>query len=196
MRRMAPLALGLALLGLATAPAVRAAVEVEGVRFPARHVLGDDPLELRGAAVLRWRSLIRAYAAALYLPPGTPSSDALGDVPKRLEIQYFRAIEAEAFGQAADALLRRNLDADLYTSLRDRLDELHASYEPVAPGDRYALTYRPGIGTELAKNGRPLAVVPGADLAAAYFSLWLGPRPIDVSLRERLLGGASTRARE
>jgi hypothetical protein len=194
MPRLAPLALSLALLG--AAPAATAAVEVEGVRFAAGHVVGGEALELRGASLLRWRSILKAYVAALYLPADVASSDALGDVPRRIEIEYFWAIDAEDFGRAADALLRRALDPEREAALRARLDEFHASYEAVEPGDRYALSYRPGIGTELAKNGRPLAVVPGADFAEAYFGLWLGPEPIDARLRDQLLGGSSTRARE
>lgn len=194
MPRLAPLALSLALLG--APPAANAAVEVEGVRFAAGHVVAGQALELRGASLLRWRSILKAYVAALYLPPDVASSDALGDVPRRLEIEYFWAIDAEDFGRAADALLRKSIDPEREAALRERLDEFHASYEAVAPGDRYALSYRPGIGTELAKNGRALAVVPGADFAAAYFGLWLGPDPIDARLRDQLLSGPPTRARE
>jgi hypothetical protein len=80
-------------------------------------------------------------------------------------------------------------------ALRDRLAHLHAHYEDVEPGDRYALTYLPGVGTELSKNGRRLAVVSGSDFAAAYFSMWLGDDPIDAGLRDALRNGLSERAR-
>ncbi|MCZ7619366.1 MAG: chalcone isomerase family protein [Myxococcota bacterium] len=80
--------------------------------------------------------------------------------------------------------------------LRSRLDELHAADGPVGSGNHYALADRPDIGTELSKNGRPLAVIPGVDFAAAYFSMWLGERPIDLSLRESLLGSDPTRAQQ
>lgn len=172
------------------------ATEVAGVVFPAQQVVGGERLELRGAGLLRWRSVLKAYAAALYLPPGVASSEALGDVARRLEIEYFWAIAAEDFGRAADTILRRSLEPERLATLRERLDELHASFEAVEPGDRYTLSYRPGVGTELARNGRPLAVVPGADFAEVYFGLWLGPDPIDARLRDELLGGNPTRARE
>ncbi len=55
------------------------------------------------------------------------------------------------------------------------------------PGDRYSLTYLPGEGTELAKNGVPLALVPGEDFARAYFGIWLGEDPLDRDLRDQLL---------
>lgn len=190
--RLAPLLL---VLALAPAPAP-AAVEVEGVRFADTVVVGDERLDLRGASLLRWRIVVKAYAAALYLPPDAASSDVLADVPRRLEIEYFWPVAAEDFGRAADALLAERLAPDRLASLRSRLDELHASYEPVEPGDRYTLTYRPGRGTELARNGRALASIPGADFAEAYFGLWLGPEPIDARLREALLGGPSTSARK
>jgi hypothetical protein len=182
---------------VASLPAAgRAGVTVEGVSFPAVQVVAGERLELRGAALLRWRSLLDAYVAALYLPPEVAAGEALGDVPRRLEIEYFRAIAAEDLGRAASAILRRSLEPARFAALRERLDELHARYEAVEPGDRYALSYRPGIGTELARNGRPLATVPGADFAAAYFGLWLGHDPIDARLRDGLLGGSPTRARE
>ena len=55
------------------------------------------------------------------------------------------------------------------------------------PGDRYALTYLPGEGTELAKNGVRLALVPGEEFAEAYFGIWLGEAPLDRNLRDQLL---------
>ena len=62
-----------------------------------------------------------------------------------------------------------------------------ALYEDVEPGDRYALTYAPGVGTELALNGRRLGVLEGADFSAALFSIWIGDEPLDESLRDQLL---------
>ena len=192
--------LWIAVLALqAVGPTPAWGAQVEGVRFAREFRAGDQDLELRGAALLRWRALFKAYVAALYLPPSTPSSDALEDVPKRLEIEYFWAIGRADFGRAADRLLEDALGPEALDDLRDRLDELHARYEAVQPGDRYALTYQPGVGTELSKNGRSLAVIPGADFAAAYFSMWLGERPIDARFRDRLLepmNPTPTRARE
>ena len=180
------------------APATAAArgIDVAGVRFGSEHLIGGERLDLRGAALLRWRGVFKAYAAALYLPPLTPKGDALEDVPKRLEIEYFWSVPAEDLGRAADQLLSERLGEKTLATLRSRLQELHAAYESVEPGDRYALDYRPEVGTELSKNGRPLAVIPGADFAAAYFSMWLGERPIDAGLRDRLLGTIPTRAQE
>jgi hypothetical protein len=50
------------------------------------------------------------------------------------------------------------------------------------------MTYIPGRGTELALNGEPKGVIKGADFAAAVFSIWLGPKPINTSFKEQILG--------
>lgn len=63
-----------------------------------------------------------------------------------------------------------------------------ATMEGVSFPDRYSLTYEVGRGTELALNGTPKGVIGGADFAAAMFSIWIGPHPLNESLRSALLG--------
>ena len=64
-------------------------------------------------------------------------------------------------------------------------------YRDVEEGDRYRLTYSPGVGTTVALNGEPLGTIPGADFAADYFGIWLGEEPLDRSFRDQVLGGLS-----
>jgi hypothetical protein len=170
------------------------AIDVGDVRFATRAAAGASQLELLGAGVLRYRGVIRAYAAALYAAPDLAPERVLDDVPKRLEIEYFWSLDAEDFASAANELLERTQSPAQLAALRERLDYLNARYEDIEPGDRYALTYTPGVGTELSKNGRPLGVVAGSDFAAAYFAMWLGERPIDVGLRDALRTRISERA--
>jgi hypothetical protein len=177
-----------AALALAAAAPAAASVEIEGVRFAPRVEVGDRTLELRSVGLLRYRAIFKGYAAALYAEAGVAAEALLGDVPKRLELEYFWSIDGSKFGPAAEAVLARTLDPAAFVRIRPGLDRLHAAYEDVAPGDRYALTYVPGRGTELALNGQPKLVVPGAELAAAYFGIWLGREPLDASLRDQLLG--------
>jgi len=159
------------------------------VTFAERVDAGGTELALSGLGLLRYRVVFKAYVAALYLEPGSDPERVLEDVPKRLEIEYFWSISAEDIARAGDELLRRNLDDETWQSLADRVARLNALYRDVEPGDRYALTYVPGRGTELAKNGTPLGTVPGADFAEAYFGIWLGEQPLDASLARQLLSG-------
>ncbi|MCX8073389.1 MAG: DUF2878 family protein [Candidatus Binatia bacterium] len=161
---------------------------VGGVAFPEEVTVHGVRLTLLGAGVLRYRVIFNGYAAALYVAPGVAPGEVLGDVPKRLEIHYFWSIPAESFAKAADEFLQKNLPEDQLKAVRGRADELHKAYEAVRPGDRYALTYIPGIGTELTLNNVLKARIPGADFASAYFTIWLGNDPISLDLRKALLG--------
>jgi hypothetical protein len=140
---------------------------------------------------MRYRVFIKGYVAALYLAESVGeeavASAVLADVPRRLEIEYFWAIPAEKFAEATLEGIARNTDRVTFERLRPRIDRLNALYEDVEAGDRYSLTYAPAVGTELARNGRRLGVVEGADFAAALFAIWLGDRPLDESLRRQLL---------
>lgn len=176
------------LLTLFLASPARAAV-VEGVPFAPSFASQGTRFDLAGAGLLRWKWVVKAYVAALYVGEGATSAQAFDDVPKRLEIEYFHAIDGPDFGKAALDRVRLNVSPEEFVRVRARIEEMNRLYVDVAPGDRYALTYLPGRGTELALNGRPLGRVPGADVADALFAIWIGKVPIDESLKQDLLGG-------
>jgi hypothetical protein len=171
---------------LLAAPA--GATEVENVVFDKQVMVGRQTLEIKGAGVLRYLRFIKAYAGALYAQPGIGPEAVLSDTPKRLEIEYFYALKGEDFGPATYKGLSDNLDAAEIERLRPRIDYHNSLYVDVRPGDRYSLTYTPGVGTELALNGKPRGIIEGADFAAAIFSLWLGEKPYDRQFKKALLG--------
>jgi hypothetical protein len=148
-------------------------------------------MRLQGMGLLRYRVLFKGYVAALYLADrdgaSKPPRDVLGDVPRRLEIEYFWSIPSAQLATATVEGIARNTDPETFERLRSRIDRLNALYEDIEPGDRYAITYLPGIGTELAHNGHHLGVIEGADFSSALFSIWLGDQPLDASLRKQLL---------
>jgi hypothetical protein len=161
--------------------------EIEGVLFPERYTVKGVELPLMNTGLLRYRYFIKAYVAALYTKEGVAPRTVLEDVPKRLEIEYFYAIKGKDFAKSTYKGIEVNVDAETYEELQPRIEEINTLYRDVEPGDRYALTYLPGVGTELALNGEPLGLVEGAEFAAAMFSIWLGDSPIDESLKKQLL---------
>jgi len=182
MRRILPTTILLTALAL---PAH--ALTIEGVDFANTYERDGISLRARCVGLLRYMVVIKGYVAALYLGADSNPDNVLSDVPKRLELNYFYAIKGSDFGKAADTLLAQNLDPERLAVLRPRIAQMHALYEDVKPGDRYALTYIPNQGTELTLNGQRKGLIEGADFASAYFSIWLGERPLDVSLRDQLL---------
>jgi uncharacterized protein YbjT (DUF2867 family) len=161
--------------------------EIEGVEFPNQYRSSGAQLRLNGTGLLRYRVFIKGYVAALYLGERVEPERALDDVPRRLEIKYFWSIPADAFAEITIEGMARSVDAEALERLRGRIERLNALYEDVEPGDRYSLTYVPGIGTELALNGEPKGVVEGADFSSALFAIWIGEQALDESLREQLL---------
>ena len=161
---------------------------VEGVRFPEAYRVGDGTLKIKGTGVMRYLGFIKVYAGALYAPPDMASASILADTPKRLEVEYFHSIKGEDFGPATYKGLSRSLTDEEIKKLRERIEYHNSLYVDVQPGDRYALTYVPGNGTELSRNGTTLGVIEGADFAAAIFSMWLGENPFDRRFRDELLG--------
>jgi hypothetical protein len=166
-----------------------AALTIENISFDESVHIDNQQIPIRGVALLRWMKLFKVYVAALYLPQNLPSDEVLADIPKRLEISYLVSIDGPDFGKGAEAILERNVTPNELARLRTRIDQLNAVYRDVKPGDRYALTYTPGSGTELSYNGSPLITIEGADFAAAYFGIWLGKNPIDEKMRNRLISG-------
>ena len=161
---------------------------VSGVVFDKQLRTNQFTLDLRGAGVLRYMVFIKAYAGALYLPQGVGNDQILSDVPKSLEVEYFHPIDGEDFGPATIKGMAQNVGAETVDALRDRIEYHNSLYEDIQPGDRYSLTYIPGTGTILALNGEPKGTIEGADFAAALFSIWLGPEPIDPKFKLALLG--------
>ena len=182
-----PVIAGLVMLSmLICLPRIEAA-EIEGVYLDDHFIAADTSLKLRGAGLLRVMLFAKIYVAALYLPEDHPSKLALSDVPKRLEVEYLRSIAGNDFGPATNKKISDNVDPQVFEMLRSRLEYHNSLYQDVKPGDRYALTYIPGKGTELTLNVETKGTVAGADFAAAMFSIWLGPKPISESLKKELL---------
>ena len=175
----------LALLLLLTLAALPAA-EIAGAAFPEEIAVGETRVPLRGVTVMKWKGMIKVHASALWLPAA--EADPLADVAKRFELHYFHDIEAADFRKATDESLARSADPAAVAALRPRIDRFNALYQDIADGQRYSLTYRPGVGTELAKDGVVLGTIEGADFAHALFGIWLGPKAIDDGFRERILG--------
>ena len=107
---------------------------------------------------------------------------------RRLELEYFWSIPAAGFADATRKGITRNVDEATYLELEVRIERSNELYRDVEPGDRYAITYMPDVGTELSLNGERLGVIQGEDFASSLFDIWLGEDPLDAPLKNELLG--------
>ena len=156
--------------------------------FPPARSAGDQTLERKGVSKLVVGYIFNVYVAALYQLPESGPRDALADQPRHLEIEYLRDLSKPSFLEAAEDMLAKQHDRATIESIRPGIEAINKLYQDVKKGDRYALTYVPGIGTELFFNGESKGIVPGADFARIYFTIWLGENHPYQSFRDRLVG--------
>ena len=134
------------------------AAEVEGVYYSDSYMVDNKKLSLTAVGLLRYWGF-KAYTGAFYLEEETPVKDFLTDRTKRIELEYFRSIKGEDFGPATNKSIAKNVESKTFDRLRPRIDYHNSLDEDVRPGDRYSLTYVPGKGTELARNGEPKGLI-------------------------------------
>ncbi|TDO06725.1 chalcone isomerase family protein [Halomonas ventosae] len=169
------------------APAMAEAVEVKGARFAANLEIDGRRYERIGYGLFRYL-MWDAYAGAYYQARGFPRPAPQSDVPRRLVLEYFHAIEAEEFAKATRKSLRKAFDDNAaYTKLSEPLATFNERYRDVIPGDRYALGWDDDRLT-LALNGETLFEGDDLALANALFGIWLGEDPLDEDFRDDLLG--------
>jgi hypothetical protein len=175
--------LGLVLGLVSQAPTVQARM-FGGVDFAETVEVHNQSLPLRGVGRVYYLRFFELYVGGLYIDQSVASDSVLSDVPKRLELHYVRKITAAQFVEGAEEFLSRNLTNQQRQQIQSRVEQLHGAYRDVKAGDSYALTYVPGVGTELALNGSPLIVIEGNDFSSAYLSIWLGERSLSAKFRD------------
>jgi hypothetical protein len=188
MNRVVTAVIGLTLAFSSTPHAALANTGAEGALFDDVVVRYQKELKKTGTGMLRYMRVFKVYNAAFYLESGASVDEVLDDKAKRFEVSYLRSFSGEDFGDATYKALRKSIPEPEIDRLRPRIEYHNSLYESVQPGDRYAVTYIPGRGTELARNGKLVGVIEGADFAAALFSIWVGENPIDPDFKNALLG--------
>jgi len=167
------------------------AAENSGIQYRDQIKVDGRELSLHGIGLLKWKYLVKVYLVGLYKPAQVPISRVLEDIPKRLEYYFFVDMKASDFQDTGFQLMANNVGEEKAKSLLGELEALNSLYQDVKEGQRYTLTYLPGKGVEMALDDELLGVVQGAEFAAAYFSIWLGPNPVSKSLRDGMFDPAT-----
>lgn len=147
-------------------------------------------MKLLGKGEFHYLGFIKVYDAALYVDGEIPEQGILAaDVSRCLQLTYEVSLEVKDFVLAAETVLSRQHSPEKIAELRKEIDTLHAAYKDVKQGDSYFLCYSAATQqTTLTLNSTELVAVTSADLAAAYFGIWLGEtKPVDEQLRAGLL---------
>lgn len=157
--------------------------------FPKSIDAFDKDLKKLGEYRYVYRLFFELYEAALFAEAGADSEDVLNaDTTFHLQFRYLRTIDKEIILKSADKMLERNLSRKERATIADRVAQINEAYTTVRDGDESSLTYKPGIGTTLSINGKPVVNIEGKDFARLYFRIWLGEKAISDSLKQNLLG--------
>ena len=162
--------------------------EVSGVSLPELVIVAGTELRLNGIGVLRKAIFFKVYVVGLYLKEPTTDGRAaiMSDETKRVVIDMRRDVSREAFVQAVETDIMLNSGPAMPT-LRARLDLLENALPALKKGSVLDFTYLPGAGTAMRCQSQTLTI-PGKDFADALFSIWLGPKPVNGTLKRKLLG--------
>lgn len=141
--------------------------------------------QLQGSGEMRWFGF-SIYAAKLWRSGPEWRSDA----PYALELTYRRDISAEQLVDASIDEIER-LGSENAQRLRAWRAALAQVFPSVRAGDTLLGLHEPGRGARFFYNGKPLGRIADAQLAAAFFAIWLDPRTQAPELRARLLAAAA-----
>lgn len=174
-----------ALLITASQPAH--ALQISQEEFADTFKDGELELVLMGAALKRFQ-VLKAVAVGFYLEEGVEEDEILTPIPKRVEIAYLQNISRTELMAETTEGLRDNLSADAFDGIQEDLKTFAGWMRDMEPGDRYAMTYRPGQGTEVRLNGVLQGTIASDDFALGFFSIYVGAKPADPRAKGKLLG--------
>ncbi|HEU5295976.1 MAG TPA: chalcone isomerase family protein [Burkholderiaceae bacterium] len=190
------LAAALLCLAAFALPASAQTTEVNGVKFNNAVAVGGSTLQLNGAGT-RYKTIIKVYAAALYLPAkaATPDVVLAAPGPKRMQVVMLRDIDANELGKLftrgmEDNSTREEFGKTIAGTLR--LADMFAARKKLLTGEQFTIDYLPGRGTLISINGQPQGEpVKEPEFFNALMRIWLGKSPADALLKNALLGASA-----
>jgi len=172
------------------------AAELEGVTLEDRVRVDGQELQLNGIG-LRTRALFfKIYVGGLYLPEKSASADAAlaAKGAKRIQLTMVREADAEQFVESIMHALRANHSDEQLAQVKQQTDELMAMIRKIGTSQKGAtivLDYAPSAdGTTLFVDGKAAGnSMVGEEFFRTLMRIWLGENPVQLDLKEALLGG-------
>lgn len=175
------------------------AAEVSGVKIDDKIRMANSELVLNGAGI-RYAAagLVRVYVAALYLPQKRTTGNDIAALkgPKRIHLHLLREINANDFSRGLMNGMKGNLSPAEQQKHFDslmRLGTIFGQVPSMKRGEVIQVDQIPGTGTVVLINGKRVGD-PFQDETFwnALLQIWIGPKPIEESLKPVLLGTVAT----
>ena len=186
MRKNIPL-LVLTLFALAPISSLDAGT-LNGVTLPDTAQAGSTNFVLNGMG-LRTKYMVKVYVAGLYVAQKSsdPAAILKADAPKRIVMHFVRDVSKSQLTDGFTESFSGNTP-DAAKTLKVDIDRFFSALDSVKAGEELIFTYVPGTGTSFAAAGNDRLTIATPAFAEMLFSVWLGPKPPNASLKKGLLG--------
>lgn len=189
----------LALAALTSVPQSATALDVAGLKVDEKVRVANQELVLNGAGI-RYAAagFVRVYVASLYLPQKRTTSNEIGALKgaKRIHLALLREVNSNDFSKGLLGGMRANLPPAEQQKHFDNLLKLGAIFGTIPSlkkGESITIDLVPGTGMIILVNGKKIGeTFPDESFFQALLQIWLGPKPIDDSLKPVLLGTAAS----
>src|SRR5579885_2781723 len=171
----------------AIAAAPLATSTLNGVTLPDTAQVGSTTLVLNGMG-LRTKYMVKVYVAGLYVPQKSADASTIlkSDTPKRIVMHFVRDVSKTQLADGFTESFNSNTP-DVARTLKSEIEHFFAVLDEVKDGENLTLTYVPAAGTSISVAGKEKLTIVGPAFAEMLFSVWLGPKPPNASLKKGLL---------
>tara|TARA_B100001109_G_scaffold255831_1_gene261343 strand:+ start:6155 stop:6718 length:564 start_codon:yes stop_codon:yes gene_type:complete len=164
--------------------------EISGVTPPSTLKVGDKSLSFNGAG-LREKLFLDLYVGTLYLESKSKDGKAVMNADKAMSITIdivSGLISSEKMITAVDEGFENSTKGNT-APLADKIKTFKNAFkEEITKGDHYEISYLPGKGTMVSKNGKLITTIEGYEFKVALFGIWFCDEPADEDLMEGMLG--------
>jgi hypothetical protein len=167
------------------------AIEIKGVKVNETAQVGGSALVLNGAGI-RQKLVFKVYVAGLYLAQKQADANAvISDTGnKRLSMHFLREVDAETLLKGMNEGFEENNSAAEMTAIEPQMNafrQMMNSAKAIKKGDVIVLDIT-SAGTQVNINGKSFGLVEGEAFNKALLRVWLGAKPVDVALKNAMLG--------
>ncbi len=163
---------------------------IGGVSLPSKISVDGTNLVFNGGGI-RVKYTFNLYVGALYIK--RPSMDANkiinDDVSMAIHLNIISdKVTREKFIETVNEGFKTASHGKATEAQKNSLKGFFS--DPFKKGDKIRLEYVSGKGLKVYKNNIYKGVVPGLEFKKALFSIWLGTKPADAVLKNKMLGKA------
>ncbi len=149
-----------------------------------------NKLTLNGAGV-RKKLFIKLYVASLYVESKTDQAEQLLELNQPVCIHLHITsgkITAEKMIKATREGFEKSTQGNTTPIEKEIETFLSWLKQPIKKGDVFEFSFIPQDSTIVSKNDKFLGEVNNKEFSAALFAIWLGDDPVQVDLKNKLLG--------